>query len=240
MTVVTADDRRFWAEPAFVAVVLATLSAALAVEFIVPASMGVRHRYDAAQLAVALLARETAALLTLDLLAKRYLGVTWADLGLQRVRWGQVAFGVVFGLILMVLSAVLLAKFGVGAEAYIAQAAAAGTLPWQLALFALVGVYSPVVQELVFRGLVLQGLLQRMPVWPAIALSSVIFALAHLGAGAGSLIDAFLFGILSGVLYVRFGSLTAPIAAHIAVNSFTMLSILWALHRAGPFGGWAR
>lgn len=237
MTVVT-DDQQLWDEPAFVAVVLASLGAALAVGWSAAVAVGVHQQYDATQLTVTLLARETAALLTLDFLAKRYLGITWSDLGLRRIRWGQVALGVVLGLIVMVLSAVLLATFDVRGEAYVMHAA--GTLPWRLALFAMVGVYSPVVQEIVFRGLLLQGLLQRTPGWVAIVVSSAIFALVHAGSGAGSVINAFLFGILQGVLFVRFRSLTAPIAAHIAVNSFTMLSILSALYRADPFAGLAR
>jgi hypothetical protein len=65
MTLV-ADDRRTWDEPAFVAVVLASLSVALLTAWVAAAAMGVHHqRYDAAQLAIAILARETAALLTL-------------------------------------------------------------------------------------------------------------------------------------------------------------------------------
>jgi membrane protease YdiL (CAAX protease family) len=233
MTVV-ADDRQFWDEPAFFAVVLASLGAALAVAWIAAAAMGVhQQRYDAAQLTVGILARETAALLTLDLLAKRYLHITFVNLGVPRIRWGQVAIGAVLGVLSVVISSVLLARFDVRAEEAILRAAAHGTAPWRLALFAVIGVYSPVVQEIVFRGLLLRGLLQRTHAWIAISVSSAIFALVHAGGGAASVINAFLFGILTGVLYVRFRSLTAPIAAHIAANSFATLYLLWLLQRAG-------
>ena len=233
MTVV-ANERRIWDEPAFVAVVLASLSTALAAGWIAAAAMGVHEqRYDAAQLAVTDLARETAGLIALDLLAKRYLGITFVSVHLPRVRWGQVAFGAVLGVISVVLFAVLLARFDTPAEAEILRAAATGTAPWRLALFAIIGVYSPVVQELVFRGLLLQGLLQRMHAWVAIGVSSAMFALLHAAGGAGSVINAFLFGIVAGVLYVRFRSLAAPIAAHVAGNSFATLYLLWALHHAG-------
>ncbi len=229
-----ADDRRIWDEPAFVAVVLATLSAALAVAWISAVAMGVHdQRYDAAQLTVGILARETAALFTLDLLARRYLRVTFVKLGIPRIRWGQVAIGTLVGVLSVVVSSVLLARFGIRAEEAILRAAAHGTAPWRLALFAVIGVYSPVVQEIVFRGLLLRGLLQRTKAWIAIAVSSAIFALVHAGGGAASMIDAFLFGILTGVLYVRFRSLAAPIAAHIAANSFATLYLLWLLQRAG-------
>jgi membrane protease YdiL (CAAX protease family) len=235
MTVV-AQERRIWNEAAFVAVVLATLSAALAVEWTAAGMIGVhRQDFNTTQLVIALLARESAALLMLDFLAKRYLRITWADLGLERVRWGQVAFGAVLGVLMIVINSVLLAGLDLRAEASIMRSAAAGTLPWQLALVALIGVYSPVVQEIVFRGLLLQGLLQRMPAWAAIGVSAAIFALVHATGGAGAVINAFTFGILAGVLFARFRSLTAPIAAHVAGNSFATLYILWALHRAGPF-----
>jgi membrane protease YdiL (CAAX protease family) len=229
-----ADDRRTWDEPAFVAVVLATLSAALATAWIAAAAMGVHEqRYDTAQLAAGLLARETAALMTLDLLAKRYLGITFVNLRLPRASWGQVALGAALGGISVVLFGVLLARFDTRAEDEILRAAVSGTAPWRLALFVIVGAYSPVVQEIVFRGLLLRGLLQRMHSWVAIGVSSAAFALVHAGGGAGSVIDAFLFGILTGALFVRFRSLAAPIAAHIAGNSLATLYLLWPLHHAG-------
>jgi membrane protease YdiL (CAAX protease family) len=139
----------------------------------------------------------------------------------------------VIGVLSVILFAVLLARFEAGAEREILRATAGGTALWRAALFVMVGVYSPIVQEIVFRGLLLQGLLQRMRAWVAIGVSSAVFALVHGADGSGAVINAFLVGIVLGVLYLRFRSLAAPVTAHVATNSSVMLYLFWALNRVG-------
>lgn len=147
--------------------------------------------------------------------------------------------GVVLGLGLTVVSTTVMALLNVHGGGYVTRAAAFGTLPWRIALSALVGVYSPVVQELAFRGLLLQGLLQRMNAGAAVGVSSALFGVAHAANGIASVIDTFAFGVLAGVLFVRFRSLAAPVASHIAVNSVAMIYLIWALQRSGWPGGTA-
>jgi CAAX protease family protein len=227
------DEREIWDEPAFVAVTLAALSAAVVAGWIGAAALNAQQRYDAMQLTVMLASRETITLLVLDFSATRYLRITWADLGLRRIRWREVVVGAVLGVVVAVFAAALLAVFDLNREPGTFGAAATGTLPWRLAVVAMVGVYSPVVQEIVFRGLLLQGLLQRANATAAVAVSAVIFALAHAPNGTGAVIDSFIFGVLTGILFVRFRSLTAPIAAHVAVNSGVMIHAILTVHRPG-------
>jgi CAAX protease family protein len=227
-------EQEIWDEPAFVAVVLATLGTAIVAGWIGIAALDAHQRYDAMALTVMLATRETVTLLVLDFSANRYLGITWADLGLRRIRWQEVVVGAVLGLVVAVFAAALLAVLDLSRMPGAVRAAAAGTVPWRLAVTAMVGLYSPVVQEIVFRGLLLQGLLQRTNVTAAVTVSSAVFALTHVTNGTGAVIDSFIFGLLTAALFVRFRSLTAPIAAHVAVNSGVMIHAILTLHRPGP------
>ena len=96
-------------------------------------------------------------------------------------------------------------------------------------------ILGPIAEELLYRGLTLATALQsgRSPS-AAIAISSAVFALAHLAdpalfsaAGAVTLAVLFLVGLLLGVLRVRSGTLGAPIFAHSGFNLMT-LAILFA------------
>jgi membrane protease YdiL (CAAX protease family) len=83
-------------------------------------------------------------------------------------------------------------------------------------------------EELVFRGTLL-GLLGRWAgVWPAVILTSALFAMAHLGASVtwARLLGVFLLGVLLALLRLRARSLWPAIAAH---WSFHFLSYAAAL-----------
>jgi len=77
----------------------------------------------------------------------------------------------------------------------------------------ILAVASSVGEELLFRG----ALMPWVGLWP----STLIFALLHIGPGARFLpwtFSAFLAGLIFGTLFLWFGDLSAPIAAHFAVN----------------------
>jgi uncharacterized protein len=80
---------------------------------------------------------------------------------------------------------------------------------------------APLVEELLFRGLLQRALVSHLPVWGAILISSFAFSLVHgqLYAipGLMSLSIAF------GYIYHRTGSLRTNILLHIANNAFTLL-----------------
>lgn len=83
--------------------------------------------------------------------------------------------------------------------------------------FILVCAVSPLLEELLFRGTVLGGLVELYGEVFALAASALLFALAHF-----SLIQtppALLAGIVLGLLYLKTGTLFAPIIAHCAYNT---------------------
>jgi uncharacterized protein len=84
---------------------------------------------------------------------------------------------------------------------------------------------APVLEELLFRGIILRGLLSRYKPWQAILASALIFGAAHMNlyqfVGAG------LMGLVLGWLYLRFRSTFPCILLHGAYNgTLLMLSIL--------------
>jgi hypothetical protein len=97
------------------------------------------------------------------------------------------------------------------------------------AAFVVIG--APVVEELFFRGLVLRSIERRLgPLW-AIALSSILFGLAHvqdLPTDALVLAMASLaaVGVVFAILAVRTGRLGAGIIAHLTFNLYTVVLLL--------------
>jgi uncharacterized protein len=87
--------------------------------------------------------------------------------------------------------------------------------------FFAIAIAAPLVEELLFRGLLQNALARRMPIWGAIILSSLAFAAVHLQLyaipGLMSLSIAF------GYLYHRTGSLRMNILLHMANNAFALL-----------------
>jgi membrane protease YdiL (CAAX protease family) len=91
------------------------------------------------------------------------------------------------------------------------------------------GLFAPVVEELLFRGLLLRALLRRMPATPAVAVSSVVFALVHLvdpSLGTVVALPALAaVGVVAGMLAVRSGALSRPIMLHAGFNLLTIMSV---------------
>lgn len=89
------------------------------------------------------------------------------------------------------------------------------------AMFFAIAIAAPVVEELLFRGFLQNALAKYVPIWGAIFLSSLLFALVHLQPyaipGLMSLSIAF------GYLYHRTGSLRTNIIMHMANNVFALL-----------------
>jgi uncharacterized protein len=81
---------------------------------------------------------------------------------------------------------------------------------------------APVFEELIFRGIILDGFLKRYKPWTAIFLSSLIFGIAHLNIP--QFINAMMIGILMGWVYWKTSSLLLTILIHFINNlSATLL-----------------
>lgn len=111
-----------------------------------------------------------------------------------------------------------------GAEALVSEGSVARVV---LAFLAL-AVVAPVVEELLFRGVVLESLRRKGPAI-AIGVSAFLFGLAHLELSIVGLASKTAGGVILGLLYWRRG-LWASIAAHAAYNgSLVLLAVLVVL-----------
>lgn len=155
------------------------------------------------------------------------------DFGLT-LRWrdgGWIAVGV--GLQVVLGLAVLpVARLHDGDEAQTVVNLLEGASGPSLALFAVaVVVLAPVVEELLFRGALLRGLMRRTtPGW-AIFVSAAVFALVHpLGdpeVGSVIVVPAILaLGVVSGYLAARRGDLSRSIMLHAGFNLLTVLAVV--------------
>jgi hypothetical protein len=84
-------------------------------------------------------------------------------------------------------------------------------------------VAAPVFEELLFRGFLLPSLTRYFPVPGAIALSSVLFAAAHLSLS--EVLPLTVLGSILGFVYTRSRSLLTPMLMHSLWNSITMLGL---------------
>jgi len=75
-----------------------------------------------------------------------------------------------------------------------------------------------IVEEIVYRGFVLWYLGQFMPLWAAVAVSSLAFGLAHSYQGANGAVRCGLTGLAFAVFYVVTGSIWLPIVAHVLLD----------------------
>lgn len=89
-----------------------------------------------------------------------------------------------------------------------------------------VAIIAPIIEEIVFRGLVFTRLNKGINTVVAVILSSLLFAIMHMQLIW--IIYAFIFGIIFNLIYIRFKSLLANILLHMSYNSvpFILMAIM--------------
>jgi membrane protease YdiL (CAAX protease family) len=92
-------------------------------------------------------------------------------------------------------------------------------------------VLAPLLEEMLFRGIVLRGFLQRYPRGQAIFMSALFFGAAHMNIY--QFVVGFVMGTVLAWLYERTRSLIPCIALHAAYNITTLLLADW-LGAASP------
>lgn len=84
---------------------------------------------------------------------------------------------------------------------------------------------APIVEEVIFRGLILSRLRRAMPGWLAVLLSALIFGLCH--GQAVWMAYAFVIGLVFGLLALRARSIWPSLCAHMVFNATgQLLSLL--------------
>jgi membrane protease YdiL (CAAX protease family) len=82
-------------------------------------------------------------------------------------------------------------------------------------------IVAPITEELLFRGIILRGLLSRYRPAVAVVLTALLFAALHLNPW--QFISALFLGSLFGWFYLRTGSVALCVLAHAMANGLTIL-----------------
>ena len=80
---------------------------------------------------------------------------------------------------------------------------------------------APIVEEVIFRGVVLGSFRKIFPAWASILISAVIFGVYHMNPVA--IVYATVMGIIAGVVYEKKQNLLFPIVLHMANNFMGLL-----------------
>lgn len=91
-------------------------------------------------------------------------------------------------------------------------------------LVLIVGIGAPIVEEIFYRGLLQGALVRRLGPWPGVVISGVVFGAAHFQALQFPALATF--GIVLGYLTLRTGRLAPAIAAHMAFNLLTVVTLV--------------
>lgn len=123
-----------------------------------------------------------------------------------------------------ILYAAIIFVMGLLPEAWLADYVEASASLNQTGLLMAIAtvVIAPIVEEVIFRGLILSRLRRAMPGWLAVLLSALIFGLCH--GQAVWMAYAFVLGVIFGFLALRSGSLWPSLAAHVLFNGIGQAS----------------
>ena len=89
-------------------------------------------------------------------------------------------------------------------------------------IFFVVAVFAPVVEEIIFRGIMVERFGAKYGYKSAVLLSSFLFGVLHM-----DIIGAFVFGVVLSILYLRTRSLLLPFLIHAANNGAVALLIFF-------------
>lgn len=157
-----------------------------------------------------------------------------ADVGL--IVNGSDWWGVLAGMGIQVAIAMVSAPFiiwlwpdGPPIQGVAQVAASSETLVEQLAVLAAVVVAAPIIEEIIFRGMLLSVLRRSLSLWPAILISAAVFAGIHLlDPNAIAVVPGlFVLGVVLGYVALKRGDLSLAIAMHSGINLLAAMTLLY-------------
>ena len=157
-----------------------------------------------------------------------------ADVGL--IIRGKDWWGVPAGMVLQVVIALMTAPLIIlvfgdepPEQAVSEIAGTSDTLIEQLLIVIAVAVAAPIIEEVIFRGMLLSTLRRSLGTWPSILISAAAFASIHLvDPNAIAVVPGlFLLGVVLAWVALRRGDLSMPIALHSGINLLAAISLVW-------------
>lgn len=147
----------------------------------------------------------------------RWPGIAWAELVVPK-RALLVLLPLVFGTAVLLTAVSLLHLPDWGGQRY-----------WELSrhlgsALLLGGIVAPIIEEVLFRGILLKRLLRNYRPWVAIGQSALLFGLVHFNPGQSLAVG--IMGLVLGWLYYRTRSLGLCMSFH-AINNLLAFTVLY-------------
>lgn len=211
-------------------------------------ALGVDPFNDAAMLFGVVAASHATALVGVFVWLSLRDGLSWRLMGPLRPRWVRHSLvGVGIGLSGWVIVTLLLALLvrAIDREALptqegLEQLAGADGTAVLVAVFAAV-VLAPVVEEVIYRGVLFQALRERIGLWPAMVISAGLFGVMHLDTvmqaegfdpvGFIPMMGIVLLGVWLAAAFHKTGSIIVPIVGHAAFNGIAVGLALLSMGR---------
>lgn len=161
--------------------------------------------------------------------------LSWRLIGPARPRWSHLPLGLAVGLggflavnLVLVTLIAILGPVDPPEQRLLRELTTGGVTTLLTVVAAIV--MAPVLEEVVFRGVLFQALRRRAGLWPAVVFSSLLFAAIHVEITqplfSGGLL---LLGVLFALVQHRVGNLLVPIVGHAAFNAVAVaLTLLGA------------
>ena len=175
----------------------------------------------------------------IDILRRRR-NLAWRDLGIRPTTMAPCAVAIVAFLIYIVLDGYLVKTLELDPDGTLTEELAGQFISPQSSLLQIalailsLGIMVPIAEELLFRGMALRWIEERLGAIAAIAISAFLFAIVHfyflvLDANIGLFVTGqiFVLGLLLGWLYVWSRSIWPPILLHVVNNIATVCFAVW-------------
>jgi membrane protease YdiL (CAAX protease family) len=161
---------------------------------------------------------------------KKKKNISWAMLGVRsfdkkraiKYLLGYPLYFIAVAILLTAIAAIIINIFGI--ELPPPKGDNTMQSPHPLGLFITMVILTPFIEEVLFRGVLFAALIKRWGVWPAIAISSVVFSIFHLNPI--QIIITLIAGVYLGVMYYRLKSIIPGILLHMANNLLAYLLII--------------
>lgn len=159
-------------------------------------------------------------------------GVPWPTLGWQfpepiaQIAWG-VLWGAIIAVVYIVGTRIVMAKSG---GRFYTPNVVRVIVPrnnYQFMLISLAMISIVILEELLFRSLLIGGLSPVVPVWVLLAASAVIFGLMHSPQGWWGMVAIAVGGVALGYMLVSAQSLLMPMVAHYVANMVQIAYAYW-------------
>jgi membrane protease YdiL (CAAX protease family) len=146
--------------------------------------------------------------------------------------WWGVPAGMGLQILIALITAPLIFRLfpeGPPEQAVAEIATTSQTLLDQILVIVAVAIGAPILEEMLFRGMLLSTLRRHLPAWGAVVISAIVFAGVHLvdPNAAAAVPGLFLLGLVLGWVALRRGDLSLAIPLHSGINLLAAISLLW-------------